>query len=514
MISRYRFPDVLESSGIAFCSIFLIFSFITTKLPAQQKKRIDIEKADYLDYNEKIVANAQRLIGNVQIRHNEVLMWCDSAYAYTGTSKVDGFGNVHINQGDTLHLYSDRVFYNGDISFARAFGNVKLVKRNTTIYSDTIDYDLKTNTGYYDDSGKIIDSTNVLTSIIGKYFVDKDLVYFYKQVEGSNEKYNLTSDSISYNTVTEIIFIHSPTTIKDSVNILYAEDGWYDTRTGAAELKKNPVLLNEKQQLTANFIRYDGTHKKGFANGFVEINDFENKTIVKGMNAKYDENVEAALVTDSAVFMLYNEKDTLFLHADTLRTIPDTIKDNKVVFAYYNVRFYRQDIQGVCDSIVYFTRDSTVQFHTSPVLWSDKHQLIADFIEMKSNEPAPDEVHLINNSFIISMQDSAMYDQIKGKKMIGYIVNNEISRIDVDGNGQTLYYARDENQIIGLNRAESSRIAINFRDGKVYRIAFQSQPEGKLTPLDQLGESENRLSGFDWKSDLRPLSRLDIFRKK
>ena len=494
-----------------FLFLLLVLTFPFSGLNAQQKKKIDIIRANSLEANQNIVANAQRLIGDVLLKHNEVFISCDSAYSYTGTNKVDGFGHVHVNQGDTLHLYSDRVDYSGDKSFARAFGNVRLVKRKTTVYSDTIDYDLTQNVGYYDDNGKIVDSTTVLTSKVGKYFVDKDLIFFYYQVEGHNEKYNMKSDSISYNTVSEVIYINSPTTIKDSANTLYAEKGWYDTKLGNSELTKNPVLLNNKQQLTGKYINYDGVNKKGYARDNVELNDIENKTIVRGMFADYNEKLETALVTDSAVFMMFNETDTLFLHADTLRAVPDTIKNKKIVFAYYNVRFFRKDIQGICDSLVYFTNDSTIQFHTHPVIWSDKHQLSADYITMESNEPEPDKVHLLNNAFIISRQDSVMYDQIKGKNMLGLIVNNEISQIDVNGNGQTKYYASDEKQIIGLNTAESSKISIKFREGKINRISFFTTPTGKLIPLEQLIENDRKLNGFDWKARLRPLSKNDIF---
>jgi hypothetical protein len=218
------------------------------------------------------------------------------------------------------------------------------------------------------------------------------------------------------------------------------------------------------------------------------------------------------VVTDSAVYINYNESDTLFLHADTLRMVPDTIKDEKIVTAYHNVRFFKTDLQGVCDSMVYFTRDSLIQLHRNPVIWSENHQLSADFIEMKQNSDAPDQLHMSMNSFIISKQDSGRFDQIKGKNMIGYITNRKLTNIDVDGSGQTLYYARENENIIGLNRSESSKISIQFKDGEIDRIKFLSLPEGELKPLLDLTEAEKKLSGFDWKVSLRPLTKHDIFR--
>ena len=494
--------------------LFLILVLLASPaLNAQEKKRVDILQAQSLETSEKIVANAQRILGDVLISHNNILMWCDSAYAYTGTNRVDAFGNVHINQGDTLHLYAHMVKYDGDRSFARAIGNVRLVNKNTTLYSDTVDYDLARNIGYYDDTGRIVDSTNVLTSQIARYFVDEDVIWFYIGVEGKNESYTLTSDTVRYNTVSGIFNIQGPTTIRDSLNTVYAEDGWYDSRTGEARLLKNPLVYNETQRLSGDSIDYNRDRGYGKAVGSVEIIDYENNVIVRGMHAWFDEATEIAYMTDSAVFILINKEDSLYLHADTLKTIPDTIKDEKIIKAFHGVRFFRADLQGKCDSLLYFSNDSTVQMHRNPVLWSDNHQLVADLIEMRSRTDAPDELHLTNSAFIISSQDSVMFDQVKGKNMIGYIVENRLQRIDVDGNGQTLYYARDKGNVIGLNRAESSKISLKFSEGKINTISFHTMPEGKLTPIPQLSDEERRLPGFDWKEAARPRHKHDIFRR-
>lgn len=496
--------------------VFLAAFMFLTSIPvfSQEKKRVDIEQADYLEADEKIAPNAQRLVGNVRIRHQDVLMWCDSAYTYTGTNRVDAFGNVHINQGDTLNLYARKIFYNGDISHARAYQDVRLINKKTTLYADTLDYDMAANIGYYDDNGKIVDSTNILTSVIGKYFINNDLIHFYQNVEAYNDNYTLKSDTLYYNTETGRLFIVGPTTIRDSANTLYAEDGWYDTKTGEAELLKNPAVFNETQQLKANYIKYNESDGNGRALGNVRIDDYENKITVTGNTSDYNDKLEIATVTDSALFMMYSEKDTLFLHADTLRTIPDTIDGEKLILAYYGTRFYRTDLQGICDSLVYFTKDSVVQLFNNPVIWSEAHQLSADKIEMKQNTNAPDELHLKNNSFIISKLDSGKFDQIKGKEMIGYVVNNELNRFDVNGNGQTLYYARQDEEIIGLNRVESSRISIRFRERKIFGTSFFQKPEGVLKPLFALTEEEKTLPGFEWKINQRPLSKHDVFPRK
>lgn len=475
---------------------------------------IEILRAGSLQSNERIAVNAQRLIDTVLIRHKNVLVWCDSAYTYTGTNRVDAFGNVHIQQDDTLNLYARTVMYDGDNSFAQAWGNVRLENKSTILYSDTLDYDLEANTAYYDDSGKIVDSTSTITSIIGKYFIDQDLLYFYTDVVGVNKDFTLESDTVNYNTKTGKINIQGPTTIRDTANTLYAEGGWYDSTTGEAELLKKPLVSNKNQNIAANYIKYNKKNKAGKALGKVRIQDIENKSIILGELAEYNDSLQTALVSDSAVYINYTENDSLFLHADTLRTVPDTIEGEKIIFAYYGVRFFRSDVQGICDSIVYFTRDSIIQLHKNPVIWSDIHQLSADLIEMQQFADKPDELHLTKNSFIISKQDSGRFDQIKGKELVGYILDKKLHRIDVNGSGQTLYYAREKEQIIGLNRAESSKIEIIFIDGKISQTKFLKAPEGELKPLFELKEEDKKLKDFNWRINLRPLSKYDIFEKE
>jgi len=488
------------------------YSFLPLRLHfRRKKKKIEILNTGYGESVPTKDKNAQRLVDSVLIRHKEILMWCDTAYIYSGTNKVDAVGKVHINQGDTLHLYANNVFYDGDISFARAWNNVVLVNKTTHLYADTLDYDMENNISYYDDFGKIVDSTTTLTSQIGRYLLDDDMIFFYQDVEGFNEDFTLESDTVQYNTATGRIYIEGPTTIRDSASTLYAEDGWYDSNTGETELFKKAIILNETQQLDANYVKYNKEQGTGRALGNVRIEDLENKSIILGNVVEYNEIEETAMVTDSAVYMSFTESDTLYLHADTLRTVPDTIEDEKIVSAYYGVRFYRTDLQGLCDSLVYFTKDSIIQLHYNPIIWSEIHQLSADNIEMKQITNAPDELHLTRNSFIISKQDSGQFDQIKGKEMIGYIVDRELTKIDVNGNGQTLYYAREEEEIIGLNRAESSKISIQFKEGQIYRIIFRKAPEGELKPILELTMEEKRLDGFDWKVNLRPLTKHDIF---
>lgn len=492
-------------------TLLSFLSFTALVSISQEKKKIEILRAGSLQQNEDI-SNAQRLIDSVIIRHNEILLYCDSAYTYRGSNRVDAFGNVHINQGDTLHLYAKKIFYDGDTKFSRAIHNVVLKNKATTLHTDTLDYDMERSIGYYNCGGTIIDSTNTLSSQIAKYYLNENRIHFSDSVKGYNENYTLISDSIKYNTTTEVIYIDGATTINDSLNTLYSEDGWYNTTTGETQLTLNPKIYNETQFIKGDYISFNQINGNGMATGTVHMEDYEKRTIVKGNAVTFNKITEIASATDSAVFMVYNNVDTLFLHADTLRTLPDTIEGANLVKAYYGVRFFRNDIQGICDSLIYFSKDSLVQLHNNPVIWSEIHQLSANYIELVQHTNSPDEMHLSQNSFIISKLDSGRFDQIKGKDMLGYVVDGKLNDVNVDGNGQTLYYARDKEALIGLNHAESSNISIRFKEARIHKIAFLKQPEGNLKPLLDLTEADKTLAGFEWKNHLRPFSKDDIFR--
>lgn len=500
-------------------SVFLVLlSLLMTagRVQGQTKRRIEIERANTLEFAEDIDSSAQRLIGNVRLRHQQVLMFCDSAYSYQDKNMVDAFGNVHIIQGDTIHLYGNFLNYNGDTKIARVRENVKLVDQSITLTTDSLDFDLNTNVGYYTTGGEIIDTANVLTSRIGRYFSNDNLFYFRDSVKVDNNEFTLYADTLKYNSATERVIMVGPTTIesKNEDGELYSEDGWYDTRLNVAELYKASKLRRNDQLLEGDTLYYSQNSGNGEAHHSVRLTDLENKTIITGRYALYNEISNKAIVTDSAVFMQYSDTDTLFMHADTLRSIPDTSsvdEDSKLFLAYYNVRFYRHDLQGQCDSLTYQMSDSTISMFDDPVLWSQNNQMTAEKVSLISNETDPDLVMMEHNAFIISEEDKLKYNQINGKNMVGYIRNNHLYKVDVNGNGRSYYYAKDEEKYVGLNMVESSNIVINMKDSHINNITFVTKPDASMIPLNELDPEASKLKGFNWRYKERPKNKTDIF---
>jgi len=497
---------------VAFLLIFmLLFSAGTF---AQARRKVNIEQADVMQFNQNIVANANRILGNVIITHNDIRMWCDSAYSYTDINMVDAFGRVHILKSDTLHLYADFIKYNGDTKWAFAEGHVRLVNKTVTLTTDTLKYDMNNGIGYYDDYGTVKDSTNTLYSKIGEYYTRIDKAFFKTEVDVVTSSYKMLSDTLVYEPQTGITSIVGPTTIFDEKDTLTATSGFYNTKNGETELHKYPLIKTEGRNITAESIYYNKTTGDGKAIGNASIHDYENSIIVNGNQINYNDIKQESLVKDSALVMFYSEKDTLFMHADTLRTVPDTIPDSKIVLAYHNVRFFKTDLQGQCDSLVYYSKDSTLCMHKEPILWSGANQMTSNYMELITKDSINQEFDMVQNAFIIAQEDSARFNQIKGRNMKGFIRRNDLYQINVDGNGQSLYFAKDESGIIGLNNAQSSTIQIRLKESKVTRIAFVTSPDGKLVPLADIQSTEQQLPGFIWRDAIRPKRMEDIFIKQ
>lgn len=573
-----------------YCRPALIILLFALLLPifslAQQKKKVDILHSDLGSYDQRIVANAQRLIGHVNISIDGALIWCDSLYLYDNNT-VDAFSNVHIVRGDTLNMYADFIKYIGDTKLAKARRNVRLIDKKMTLTTDSLDYNMNNDLASYNDWGTVKDSTNVLTSKIGLYYVNQKKAYFREKVDGKTKDYKIKSDTLIYFTDTKKVYLEGPTHIFNDKDTLYAEYGWYDSMTSYVRLTKKPRIWNKIQNVKADSIYYDKQNGEGLAMGHARIQDIENSIIVLGNQVKYNDLAKTASASDSAVFIQYSKTDSLFLHADRLLTLPDTTttrspnketakkeqpelaskskipvkettdsvktetpvpvkttptdtlklaslpvdtlksttqaidtlankppKNPRMVLAYHQVRFFREDFQGKCDSLVYWSKDSTIQLFTDPVIWSNKNQITADYIEIINRSKDRAEIHMKENAFIIAMEDDSIrFNQIKGKNMIGYVRQNNLYRINVDGNGQSNYYASDSKGIIGLNQAESSNITIYLDKGKVKKIAFIKSPDGELKPMADLEEGDKLLPGFNWQSNLRPVDKNDIFRK-
>ncbi|MCF8217788.1 MAG: hypothetical protein K9I29_00660 [Bacteroidales bacterium] len=481
----------------------------------QKKTRIQLVQADYMTYDkEKLGPHIQRLIGNVIFEHDSMYLHCDSAYLFEKDNSMDAWGNIHIEASDSVNIFGDELSYNGNKRMAEMRENVKLVDNQITLTTDYLDYNLAENIGKYTGGGKIVDTSNRLTSKVGYYYADEKDFFFKDDVKLKNPRYTMDSDTLLYNTVSEISYFFGPSYIRSDSNLIYCENGWYDTKKNVSQFKKNAYLTNNKQSLQGDSLFYDRDRGLGKAFENVFVIDSTQNVIIQGEYARFLEKTNNSMITDSALAIQIDDGDSLFMHADTLRYIGDTINETgKKLFAYYNVKYYRINLQGKCDSLAYIFKDSLIKMYDNPFIWSGENQLYADSIIVYTGESKSKKMMLWHSAYMAEMvQDSVHYNQIKGKNMFGYFRNDELYKVDVEGNAETIYFVNnDKDELIGINKAESSDLVIHVKDKRIHSITFKNKPDAKLHPQDKLSESEKTIKGFIWNGKEHPKSRYDIF---
>ncbi|MDR3326861.1 MAG: hypothetical protein LBT04_01795 [Prevotellaceae bacterium] len=519
---------------------------------------VNLEHADMLSYDELLYPNAQLLKGNVVFSHDSVFLYCDSSYFYEANNSFEAFGNVQIVQGDTLFIYGDELYYDGNTKLAKLRHNVLMDNLSATLRTDSLNYDRAKNTGYYFDGGIIEDTLNTLTSEKGYYYPATKTAVFQTDVELVNPDFTINSDTLRYNTISKVASILGPTDIVyDKQTHIYSEYGWYNTDNEQSKLFLNSyVQHNSGKRLVGDTIFYDKKNGKGEGFSNVQLLDTVKKITLYGNYGYYIEKGEIGLVTDSARMVEYSTSDTLFLHADTLFTMAqefvqdstilaenlytvetgrletDTIgtdtnfvkndsltslKDSvyKVFIGYPNVRFFRTDIQGICDSSYYCTKDSVLSLMRKPVAWSEQRQLSGDTIRIFPKNGTMDRIEIHNRSFVCDSVENKYFNQLSGKNMVGYILDNKLKKVDVRGNSESIYFPQeDDKSIIGMVQTISSLMNIYLKDSTgIDRIVILPKPSGSMLPVTSLTNEEMLyLENFNWQIEKKPVSKHDIFR--
>ena len=491
--------------------LILILTISEFSAVAQKKSRIEILHSDKLTVDKKIDPELKKLIGHVELKHDSAYMYCDSSYFYSLSNRFIAYGNVLLAQGDTLFLYGDSLKYNGNTSDGRVFSNVRLMDKSMTLTTNHLYFNMKENISRYYNGGKIVDSLNVLTSNIGIYSSDSHEFTFSDNVVLDNTDYDIYSDTLKYNTEKEMAFFYGPTEIIGDSFYIYCENGWYDSFNDISQYGKNTIIKSKESILSTDSLHYERKTSIGFAYNNITLHDTLQKIILKGNYAYFNQQKEYSRITDSAQYIQYDNTDSLFLHADTLLNTNDSTGNYKIIRAWNHVKFYSFDMQGKCDSLVYSSKDSITQLYTEPVLWNNNSQLSASFIQIYSRNNKAEKIDMQSKAFIITEEDSTKFNQISGKNMTGFIKDNELSRIDVNGNAQSIYFPKDGEDIIGANKSEASNMIIYFADGKASKINLINSPKGVMKPLKQTNKDDLSLKNFIWLDNRRPKNKYDIF---
>ncbi|MEX2379590.1 MAG: OstA-like protein [Vicingaceae bacterium] len=491
---------------------FLQFSILSF---GQKKNQIRLIGGEFMDNVEKDGQKANKVIGNVVFKHQNALMYCDSAFLFSKTNILQAYGNVRINQADTSNLYGDRLIYDGNTKIARVNGKVvRMINKDFTLTTTELIMNRATDETQYVVGGTIKSKTdsNVLVSKKGYYHAPSQTFTFKDDVVLTNPDFTMKSDTLEYNSGKKLVTFLGPTTIENDSNFIYCENGWYNTKTDLSRYYKNSYLISDGRKLEGDTLYYDRNIGFGKAINHVQITDTAENIIINGDIAFFYEQKDSAIVYGRPVLTQVFDEDSLFMRADTFKVYGSS-ENARTLFAYYDVKIFKSDLQGKCDSIAYSMTDSTIEMHGEPVLWSEQNQLTADFVEIRTANSKIHSIFMEPNAFIISEVDSIRYNQIKGKEMTGYFKDSKLRKIEVRGNGQTTYYGEDEEEkYIGVNVAESSDIDIYLLDQAIHSITFINKPVATMHPIGSLDPiNELRYPGFQWLIELKPKSKKDIF---
>ncbi|MCX6226892.1 MAG: hypothetical protein NTV01_19450 [Bacteroidia bacterium] len=475
-----------------------------------QETRIVDFSADVISVDPSIGNGIKRLLGNVRMSHKNLTLTCDSAYLDEAINQFKGFSRVHIIKADTLNIYAQKLDYNGETELAQLEGNVFMDNVKETLKAPRLDYNMKDETAVYYGGGQIIDSINTVESFWGYLFLKTNQFVFKENVSLTNPDNTLFTDSLRYNSKSGIMAFEGPTEVFSDTNYIACNRGYSDSKNRASSFSRNVFMQAKQQNLRTDSLIYNqaGNFTEAFRN--VELKDTVENMIIHGEHLYYDEIKNRFQITEDVLYIMGGEKDSLFLHSDTLVSSREDLRKSRRIQAFPHVQFYRRDIQGRCDSLDYLVADSLIQLFNEPIIWQDNNQLTADTVGIHLGKKGIDRMDMKGGGYMITREDSTLYNQIKGKKITGFFRSDQLHQVEVIGNGESLFYPKDGLQIIGQNKSLSSNIRIAFTDGKIDRISFVTDPDSKLTPLKDLKANDLYLEGFKWLDEKRPKTRDDI----
>ena len=525
MTTNYNFKILFSGHRIIIMAILCLFGLglVQSRQAPKKKRRQKTSERVYLVHADRLrydrfgtVPDAQVLNGNVQFRHKGAKLYCDSAYFYQASNSFKAFGNVRMYQGDTLSLFSDYAYYDGNDQMAEARHNVVLTHRKTKLYTDSLNYDRLYGIGYFFEGGKMVDKDNVLVSDWGEYDTETRVAVFNYDVDLKNPKFVLSTDTLHYDTRTSLAHIVGPSTITSGASVIHTSQGYYDTNKDFARLYGRSTLTNNGKTLTADSLFND--EKKAVSQGFgnVVYTDTVNKNEMNSNYFWYNDSTGFAFATDSAVLKDYSQGDTLFVHSDTMKVYTFNMNTDSVyrkAHCYNKVRAFRTDVQAVCDSLVYNTKDSCLTMYRDPIVWNANRQLLGEVIEVFMKDSTIDRAHVVNQALSVEMlPDSTKFNQIASREMFGFFNKGQLYKTEAVGNVQCVYYFQDDkdSSLISMTYLETDTMRMTMENRQLQSI-WTCKQQGTMYPITQIPPSKRELPSFAWFDYVRPRDKHDIF---
>ena len=495
------------------CLFLILFSTCATLFSQRQPGKIIVENADFQDINQYEIPDAVLLTGNVRVNHEGVIMTCNKAYFFQKENYIKAFGQVQMVQGDTLYLNSKYAEYNGNVKKAYATGDVVMRSPESSLITDTIHFDRMKQEAYYRTKGLITNRDNTLKSNSGTYYVKEKKYRFLTAVELKNPQYVIKSNHLDYYTNSGHSYLFGPSTITGKDNFIYTENGFYNTKKNSGHFLRKSYIKYKERLIEGDSLYFDRTREFSSGTRNVKITDSINKAIVKGHYAEIFKKQDSVFITKHASVRYQIENDSMFVHAKKIFLTGKA--GERIIRGQKNVRFYKTDLSGKCDSIHSDQKSALTKLIGRPILWNNEKQLTGDLMHLIGNNTTEklDSLKVLNNAFIISKDTLGVgFNQIKGVNLYGKFRDNKLYEVDVVKNNEVIYFTRnDQNELIGIEKSACSRINLLLENGKIETITFFNKNNGTLYPENEFPENVRKLRGFVWRIDEKIKSKEDIF---
>lgn len=504
---------------VANLSLFYIHATdLSTLYPKGNKSaedKIHLIHADNLEYDQFTNPDAQRLSGDVEFLHKDLRMFCDSAVLFLSTNSFEAFGSIKIEQGDTVSLLGEYLYYDGNTQIAEVRYNVEMRHRESLLLTDSLNFDRLESKGYFFEGGTLIDGENVLTSDWGEYYTSTRKSSFNYNVILESPQYRLISDTLNYDLQTKWADVSGPSEIRSGKSIIKTQKGYYNTETQKAELFERSQYYNGGKSVVGDSVYYDKLNGIATAYNNIIYEDTISKHILLGDYCYYNEILGDAIVTKNALAKEYSSStDTLFVHADTLKLHTyniDTDSLYRTIHGYYHVRAYRDDIQAVCDSLSFNSQDKRMTMYKDPIVWSEARQILGEEINVFLNDSTIDSIYVERQALLVEQVDSLHYNQVSGQEMHSYFKNGEMRENQVVGNVQIIFYPlENDSTVLYHNYTETSKMSMFMQNRKLYKI-WAPASQGYFYPIGTAPRERTILENFAWFDYIRPKDKNDLF---
>ncbi|AOW10896.1 OstA-like protein [Flavobacterium gilvum] len=501
--------------SLYFITYYLVFLCANLVL-AQTPKKIHIEQSDFADVDQVKFPDALLLTGNVKVSHDGVILTCNKAYFFQKENYLKAFGNVQLVQGDTLYLNSNYAEYSGQLKKAFATGNAVMTSPDATLATDTINFDRNVQEVFYNTNGTIVNKDNTLKSKSGRYYVNQKKFQFLTAVTLTNKSYEIKSNHLDYFSNSGHSYLFGPSTITSKTNYIYTEKGFYDTKKNLAHFLDKSYIKYDDRLIRGDSLYYDRNKEFASATRNVKITDSINRGVIRGHYAEMYKLKDSMFVTKRALAVNFVDNDSVYIHGKKLMVTGK--EGNRIIRGFNNVRFYKTDMSGKCDSIHSSTKLGLTKLIGNPILWNGESQITGDLMHLIADKKTQklDSLKVLNNTFLVSKDTLGTgYNQTKGQNLYGKFKDGKLHDVDIIKNTEVIYYMRnDAKELIGINKNVSSKINILFDKNTIETITFFNNVDGDIYPEDELPPNARTLKGLNWRGDERIKSKDDVFSKE